>query len=111
LCRINTAPFQLEGIKPTFLHGRQSFGRNLNLAAYISLGYGDVVDAFELGNATSVLAAKPLNLCFAFDPADHNDHRTTGLEGSVLFEQLLDSDLSAKSLRFRDPRDGNIGGF
>jgi len=58
-----------------------------------------------------MLPAKPLNLRFVFDPADRNDNRTTGFEDSVLFEQLLDSDLSSKSLRFRDPRDGNIGGF
>jgi hypothetical protein len=34
-----------------------------------------------------------------------------GLEHGVFFEQQLDSDFTFKSLRFGDPRDGNIGGF
>jgi hypothetical protein len=38
-------------------------------------------------------------------------HLPAGLEHGVFVEQELDSDFAFKSLRFGDPRDGNIGGF
>ena len=40
-----------------------------------------------------------------------NQYLPAGLEHGVFFEQQLDSDFTFKSLRFGDPRDGNIGGF
>ena len=32
-------------------------------------------------------------------------------EGCILLQQLLESDLTFKALRFGDPRDGYVGGF
>jgi hypothetical protein len=82
-------------------------GRDLQLAADVPFSRGDRIDTFELCDATTVLTPKELDLSLELQ----YPHALTWLEDAVLFEQLLDSDLTFKSLSFRDPRDGYIGGF
>jgi hypothetical protein len=111
VCRVHAAPFQLEGINPTFLRCRQRFGGNFDLVSDALLGFRDTVDTFELSDAASVLAAKRFDLRLALRAFAGHDDFPPRREGLVFFEQLLDSDFTTEALCFRDPRYGYIRGF
>jgi hypothetical protein len=108
----NLAAFQLKSIKRTVCGRRQCVGRNPDFTADIFFGFRNRIDSPQFSDAPPVLPAKELKLRIPLGALPgRKDDPPPGLEDGVVFEQLLDPDLTFQTLGFGNPGDGYIGAF
>jgi hypothetical protein len=107
--RKDLATFQLKSIKRAVCGRRQCVGRNPDFTADIFFGFRNRIDSPQFSDAPTVLPAKKLKQRISLGALlSRQNDSPPGLEDGVVFEQLLDPDLTFQTLGFGNPGDGYI---